>query len=143
MNPLAGYVGTGLAVADSKYYAVSGNPGVVAKLDKATNALETTINVEDLRAMGRIGNKIVVLSGSVGVKVYNEGTLSLESYFTTSKDIAEAKRTIDFQGNNILVSQGTSGLGVYNLTSGTLLQSFAVPTAASDEDQNDVVTNAV
>lgn len=143
MNPLAGYVGTGLAVADSKYYAVSGNPGVVAKLDKATNALETTINVEDLRAMGRIGNKIVVLSGSVGVKVYNAGTLSLESYFTTPKDIAEAKRTIDFQGNNILVSQGTSGLGVYNLTSGTLLQSFAVPTAASDEDQNDVVTNAV
>lgn len=142
-NSLLGYVGTGLAVADSKYYAVSGNPGVVAKFDKATNVLETTVNVEDLRAMGHIGNKIVVLSGSNGVKVYNAGTLNLESSFVTPKDIAEAKRTIDFQGNNILVSQGASGLGVYNLTSGTSMQSFPVPTAASDEDQNDVVTNAV
>jgi hypothetical protein len=123
LNSLAGYVGTGLAVADSKYYAVSGNAGVIAKLDKTTNLLETTIAVDDLRAMGRIDNKIVVLSGTEGVKVYNAGTLSLESSFVTSTDVAEAKRTIDFQGNNILVSQGYAGLGVYNLT-GTLLQIF-------------------
>lgn len=143
LNSLTGYVGTGLAVADSKYYAVSGNNGVVAKLDKSTNVLETTIPVDDLRAMGHIGNKIVVLSGTEGVKVYNAGTLSLESSFAISADVAEAKRTIDFQGNNVLVSQGYSGLGVYNLSTGTLQQSFTVPTAAVDEDQSDVVTNAV
>lgn len=142
LNSLAGYVGTGLAVADSKYYAVSGNGGVVAKLDKTTNLIETTIAVDDLRAMGRIDNKIVVLSGTEGVKVYNAGTLNLESSFVTSADVAEAKRTIDFQGNNILVSQGYKGLGVYNLT-GTLLQTLAIPTATAAEDQIDVVTNAV
>ncbi|MFA9188824.1 PQQ-binding-like beta-propeller repeat protein [Flavobacterium sp. FBOR7N2.3] len=143
LNSLEGYVGTGLAVADSKYYAVSGDNGVIAKLDKNTNVLETTIPVEDLRAMGHIGNKIVVLSGKSGVKVYNAGTLGLESSFTTSVDVADAKRTIDFQGNNVLVSQGSSGLGVYNLTTGKLEQSFAVPTDSGDQDQNDLVTNAV
>lgn len=142
LNSLAGYVGTGLAVADSKYYAVSGNDGVIAKLDKTTNFIEDAIAVDDLRAMGRIDNKIVVLSGTEGVKVYNAGKLSLESSFTTAVDVAQAKRTIDFQGNNILVSQGYAGLGVYNLT-GTLLQSLAVPKATADEDQIDVVTNAV
>ncbi|MGM8360683.1 hypothetical protein ACSV4D_02080 [Flavobacterium sp. ARAG 55.4] len=142
LNSLAGYVGTGLAVADSKYYAVSGNNGVLAKLDKTTNIIETTIAVDDLRALGRIDNKIVVLSGTDGIKVYNAGTLNLESSFVTSTDVAEAKRTIDFQGNNVLVSQGYKGLEVYNLT-GTLLQSLAVPAVVGDVDQNDVVTNAV
>lgn len=142
LNSLAGFVGTGIAVADAKYYAVSGNNGVVAKLDKITNLIETTIAVDDLRAMGRIDNKIVVLSGTAGVKVYNAGTLNLESSFVTSTDAAEAKRTIDFQGNNLLVSKGYEGFGVYNL-SGTLQQSFSVPTAAVGIDQNDVVTNAV
>ncbi|KDN54898.1 LVIVD repeat-containing protein [Flavobacterium seoulense] len=142
-NQLSGYVGTGLAVADAKYYAVSGDNGVIAKLDKATNVLETTISVNDLRAMGRINNKIVVLSGAEGVKVYNEGTLKLESSFKTAIDVVDAKRTIDFQGNNILVSQGASGLGVYNLTTGASVQTFAVPTAVTGIDQVDIVTNAV
>lgn len=142
LNSLVGYVGTGLAVADSKYYAVSGNNGVLAKLDKTTNTIETTIAVDDLRALGRIDNKIVVLSGTEGVMIYNAGTLSLESSFVTPVDVVEAKRTIDFQGNNVLVAQGASGLGIYNL-SGVLQQTLAVPAVVGDVDQNDVVTNAV
>jgi len=143
LTSLVGNVGTGLAVADSKYYAVSGNNGVVAKLDKATNIVETTIAVGDLRALGYINNKIVVLSGTEGVKVFNADNLALQSSFATSTDVAEAKRTIDFQGNNILVSAGYQGLKVYNLSSGSLQQTLAVPTAVGDIDPNDVVTNAV
>lgn len=143
LTSLAGNVGTGLAIADSKYYAISGNNGVVAKLDKATNVVETTIAVSDLRALGRINNKIVVLSGTEGVKVFNADTMGLQSSFATPTDVAEAKRTIDFQGNNVLVSEGYNGLKVYNLSSGSLQQSIAVPAASADIDQNDVVTNAV
>lgn len=140
---LAGNVATGLAVADAKYYGVSGNNGVVAKIDKATNTIETTIPIADLRAMGRIDNKIVVLSGSSGVKVFNADNLSQLSSFATSSDVLDAKRTIDFQGGNLLVSQGYQGLKVYNLTSGSLLQTLAVPTGLPNIDQLDVVTNAV
>lgn len=141
--PLTGNVATGLAVADSKYYGVSGNNGVVAKIDKTTNVVETTIAVADLRALGKIDNKIVVLSGTQGVKVYNADNLSLQSSFNTSSDVLDAKRTIDFQGNNLLVSEGYQGLKVYNLTSGSLLQTLALPTGIPNVDQNDVVTNAV
>lgn len=140
---LVGNVGTGLAVADSKYYAISGNNGVVAKLDKTTNTVETTIAVADLRALGRISDKIVVLSGTDGVKVYNASNLALQSSFSTSSDVADAKRTIDFQGDNILVSGGYQGLKVYDLSSGTLLQTLSLPTGLPDIDQNDIVTNAV
>ena len=140
---LVGNVATGLAVADSKYFGVSGNNGVVAKIDKTTNTIETTIAIADLRAMGHINNKIVVLSGSEGVKVFNADNLSLQSSFSTSSDVLDAKRTIDFQGNNLLVSEGYQGLKVYNLTSGSLLQTLSLPTGLPDIDQNDVVTNAV
>lgn len=141
---LVGNVATGLAVSsDSKYYGVSGNNGVVAKIDKTTNTIETTIAIADLRAMGRIDNKIVVLSGSDGVKVFNADNLALQSSFSTSSDVLDAKRTIDFQGNNLLVSEGYQGLKVYNLTSGSLLQTLSLPTGLPDVDQNDVVTNAV
>jgi len=140
---LVGNVATGLAVADSKYYGVSGNNGVVAKIDKTTNAIETTIAIADLRAMGRIDNKIVVLSGSDGVKVFNADNLALQSSFSTSSDVLDAKRTIDFQGNNLLVSEGYQGLKVYNLNSGSLLQTLSLPTGVPNVDQNDVVTNAV
>jgi len=136
-------VGTGVAVADSKYYGVSGSNGVVAKIDKATNIVEATIHVADLRALRRIDNKIVVLSGTEGVKVFNADNLSLLSSFSTSKDVAEAKRTIDFQGNNLLVSEGYQGLKVYNLNSGSLLQSLPLPTNLAGIEAVDVVTNAV
>jgi len=140
---MVGNVATGLAVADSKFYGVSGNNGVVAKIDKTTNTIETTIPVTDLRAMGRIDNKIVVLSGSDGVKVFNADNLALQSSFSTSSDVLDAKRTIDFQGSNLLVAEGYQGLKVYNLTSGSLLQTLSLPTGLPNIDQEDVVTNAV
>lgn len=141
---LVGNVATGLAVANSKYYGVSGNNGVVAKIDKATNVVEATINVADLRALGRIDNKIVVLSGNEGVKVYNADNLTLQSSFTTSADVLDSKRTIDFQGSNLLVSEGYEGLKVYNLTSGSLVQTLSLPTILPPNvDAADVVTNAV
>jgi hypothetical protein len=140
---LESQVGTGVAVADSKYYGVSGSNGVVAKIDKATNTVETTIHIADLRALRRIDNRIVVLSGTDGVKVFNADNLNPLSSFSTSNDVADAKRTIDFQGNNLLVSEGYQGLKVYNLTSGSLLQTLALPTNVADVDAGDVVTNAV
>ncbi|OOG77009.1 hypothetical protein [Flavobacterium sp. A45] len=140
---LRGNVATGLTVADSKYYGVSGDNGVVAKIDKATNTVEATIGVLDLRAIGRIDNKIVVLSGREGVKVFNADNLSSISSFSTSNDVSSAKRTIDFQGNNLLVSEGYQGLKVYNLDSGSLLQSLPLPTNLANVDAGDVVTNAV
>lgn len=140
---LTGNVATGLAVADSKYYGVSGNNGVLAKINKANNTVETTIAVDDLRALGKINTKIVVLSGTQGVKVYNADNLTLQSSFSTSSDVLDAKRTIDFQGDKLLVSEGYDGLKVYNLNSGSLLQTLSLPTGLPNIDQADVVTNAV
>ena len=143
LTSLPSYVTTGLAVTSSNYYAVTGSTGVVAKLNKNTNQIETTIDVADLRAIGAIDNKIVVLSGTNGVKVLNASTLGVLSSFSTSNDVAGAKRTIDFQGTNVLVAEGLNGLKVYNTASGSLVQTLAVPTDIEGVAPGDLVTNAV
>ncbi|HSD08742.1 hypothetical protein [Flavobacterium sp.] len=140
---LTSNVGTGVAVADAKYFGVSGSNGVLAKIDKATNVVETTIPIADLRAVGSINNKIVVLSGTNGVKIFNADNLDLQIAFSVSTDVPDAKRTIDFQRDNVLVSEGYQGLKVYNLNSGSLLQTLDLPHDYTGIDASDVVTNAV
>lgn len=139
---LAGNVGTGVAIANSNYFAISGNNGVLAKIDNATNVINTAIPIADLRALGYIDNKVVILSGSEGVKIYNADSMSLISSIASSKDVPDAKRTIDFQGTNLLVADGYSGLKVFNST-GSLLQTLALPTGIANVNQEDIVTNAV
>lgn len=138
-----GNVATDIFATSSKYYAVSGNNGELVRYNRADNTFEASIPVADLRALGSINNKIVVLSGTQGVKVYDANSFALQSSFTTSQDVAEAKRTIDFSDNRILVSEGRNGLGVYNLANGSRLQTIAIPSNVAGVEQQDVVTNAV
>jgi len=141
---LAGNTGTSVTSTTSKYYAVSGNNGSLYQLNKSTNAVEFTVPVADLRAVGYNNNKIVVLSGTQGIKVYNADGLAFVNGFSTSADTQNAKRTIDFLGTtSVLVSEGYNGLGVYNIATGTKSQTIAVPTNVSGVNAADITTNAV
>ena len=139
---LVGNVGTGVAAAGSNYFAISGNNGSLSKINNSTNVINTAIPIADLRALGYNDNKVVVLSGSEGVKIYNADTMALLSTIVTSADVPDAKRTIDFQGSNLLVADGYSGLKVFN-SAGNLLQTLTLPTTIEGIDPQDVVTNAV
>lgn len=141
---LAGNVGTSVTSSSSKYFAVSGNSGALYQLNKTSNAVEMTIPLADLRAVGYNDNKIVVLSGTQGVKVYNASGLTQIASFTTSQDVPDAKRTIDFLGTtSLLVSEGYNGLGVYNISTGAKTQTVAVPANVSGVSASDITTNAV
>ncbi len=140
---ISGKVATDVTSNGSKYYAVSGATGVLAQLSKSSQQVEISIPLSDLRALGYNSNKIVVLSGAQGVKIYDANGLSPVTSFATSVDVAEAKRTIDFIDGKLLVSEGYNGVGVYNLTSGTKLQKLDLPTQISGVDPADVVSNAV
>ncbi|MDP2453810.1 MULTISPECIES: PQQ-binding-like beta-propeller repeat protein [unclassified Kaistella] len=140
---LPGKVGTDVTTNTARYYAVSGATGTLSQLNKADNKIEFSISLPDLRAVGINGNKIVVLSGTDGVKVFDANGLTPVSSFAAYTDIAEAKRTIDFMGEKLLVSQGKNGVAVYNLNSGTKIQTLPLPTAVPGVDEQDIVTNGV
>ncbi len=142
MVSVAGKVSTGVAVANSSYYSISGFTGAVTKINKTTNTIQTAIAVEDLRALGLMDNKVVVMSGTQGIKIYNGDSMALISSITTATDVPDAKRTIDFQGSNLVVANGYNGVQVYNVA-GSLLQTLSLPTGIANVDQIDIVTNAV
>ncbi|WP_374172632.1 hypothetical protein [Flavobacterium tructae] len=135
---LEGQVTTDAASNSSSYFAVTGDQGSLFKINAASKTISGKVAVEDLRSVAINGDKVVTLSGTKGVNIYNESTLALQKSFTTSTDVKASKRTIDFDGTKLLVSEGYKGLGVYDINSGSKLQT--IPLAVAGEEN---VTNAL
>ena len=141
-----GYVATDVTYqAPNNYYVVSGDNGVLAKFNTGSNIPETTISYPDLRAVGVTSNKIVALSGEQGLIVLNSD-LSSDKTIPTAIENSNAKRTIDFFSDHVLVSEGPNGLGVYSISEGSLVKRIPIPALEGNEsiiDETDIVTNAV
>ena len=137
-NYLESRVTTDVAANASSYFAVTGDNGSLFKLNSATKVAEGKAAVADLRSIALNGDKIVTLSGTKGINIYSQSTLALQKSFATATDVSGAKRTMDFDGTNLLISEGYKGLGVYDINSGSKLQTIAIETAGEDN-----VTNAV
>lgn len=138
VNALESRVTTDVAANSTSYFAVTGDAGSLFKINSTTKAIETKATVADLRSIALSSDKVVTLSGTKGVNIYNPSTLALQKSFTTSNDISGAKRTMDFDGTRLLVSEGANGLGIYDVNTGVKLQTIAITTAGEDN-----VTNAV
>ncbi|MRX70020.1 Uncharacterized conserved protein [Flavobacterium resistens] len=138
VTKLESHATTDVAANSSSYFAVTGDTGSLFKISNSTKQVTSKVAVQDLRTVAISGDKIVTLSGTKGVNIYNESTLALQKSFTTSTDVSAAKRTIDFDGTKLLVSEGYNGLGVYDINSGSKLQTIGLASAGGDN-----VTNAV
>lgn len=141
---IASFVATDVIANSKGIYGVSGDNGEFAKYNINTNQLINSVRVRDLRALGEKDNKIVVLSGTEGIHVYDANNLNRLKQIATNKDIPDSKRTIDFFENNILVAEGTSGLKFYNIDTGINSSTVELPEVTDPAiDKNEVVTNAV
>ncbi|WJS93744.1 hypothetical protein NYQ10_16765 [Flavobacterium johnsoniae] len=137
-NYLESRVTTDVAANTTNYFAVTGDNGSLFKLSTSTKAVTGKVAVADLRSIALTSDKVVTLSGTKGVNIYNQSTLALQKSFATSTDISGAKRTMDIDGTKLFVSEGRNGLGIYDINSGSKLQTLAIPVAGEDN-----VTNAV
>lgn len=137
-NYLENRVTTDVAANATSYYAVTGDAGSLFKLNNTSKAIEGKVAVADLRSVVLTSDKVVTLSGTKGVNIYNQSNLSLSKSFATSVDISGAKRTMDIDGTKLLVSEGPNGLGIYDINSGSKLQTLPITVAGEDN-----VTNAV
>ncbi len=137
-NYLESRVTTDVAANTSNYFAVTGDNGSLFKISTSTKAVTGKTAMADLRSIALTSDKVVTLSGTKGVNIYNQTTLALQKSFTTSTDVSGAKRTMDIDGTKLLVSEGPNGLGVYDINTGSKLQTIAISAAGEDN-----VTNAV
>lgn len=142
-NDIASYVTTDVAANTSNYFAVTGDKGSLFKFDNTTKQVVSSKAIEDLRSVAVVNDKIVTLSGTKGINIFNASNLELtKSFAPWVDDMQGAKRTIDFSGDKILVSEGYQGLGVYNINTGVKVQTIPLEPAKTAEP-DDVVTNAV
>ncbi|MCI9845651.1 hypothetical protein [Flavobacterium pectinovorum] len=138
INYLESRVTTDVAANASSYFAVTGDTGSLFKLNSSTRVITAKVAVADLRSVALSSDKVITLSGTKGVNVYNQSNLALQKNFSTTTDVSGAKRTMEVDGTKLLVSEGYNGLGVYDINSGSKLQTINITTAGEDN-----VTNAV
>ena len=143
LTGLTGYVGTDVKTADNYVYAVSGSNGVIGAYTSNDNKLQASLALSDLRAVG-VNNGQVIAFQNGTINVLSPTTLTKISNFSTSTDVAQAKRTIDFYNNSVLTSEGDHGVGVYNLSTGTKINTIPVATVTDPTiNVSEVVSNAV
>lgn len=109
-NDLTGFVATDVAANATNYFAVSGDTGSLFKFDNSTKQVVNSKEIADLRPVAISNDKIVTLSGTNGVHIYNASNLELAKSFSIwQDDMPGAKRTIDFIGDKLLISEGYQG----------------------------------
>lgn len=140
---MPGYVATDVIAGSSYVYAVSGSNGIVGAYSLTDTSKKASLALNDLKAVGVVNGQVVALQNGA-LDVLNSTSLAKNLSFSTSKDVTEAKRTIDFYNGNVLAAEGANGVGIYNLSSGTKMTNIPVP-AVVDPSINPLenVSNAV
>jgi len=97
----------------------------------------------DLRSIAIKDNAIAVLNADTGVNIL-DSNFNITKEIPISSDFGEfSKRTIDFSGENIVVAEGSRGAGIYNASTGNLIEYVPILINPEGVDPSNIVTNAV
>lgn len=134
---------TDVQVVDNIVYVTSGQEGFVVAYDKSDMTARNEAAFTDLRSIAVNGADIAVLDAAQGVSVLDQG-LTVKNTIAIDSDFGiDAKRTLDFSGDNIVVSEGNKGAGIYNATSGSFVEYLPILTNPENAEPGDIVTNGV
>ena len=138
-----GFNATDIEVTANGVYVSSGKDGYIIHYDRSSLAVVKEASFADLRSFAIQDSKIAVLDASVGVRILNSDFSEASQIAINSDFRLSDKRTIDFDGDHIIVSEGANGAGIYSATSGSLIEYIPILINPSGVAQSDIVTNAV
>ncbi|EAR01448.1 hypothetical protein [Maribacter sp. HTCC2170] len=138
-----GFNSTDVEVTASTVVVSSGGDGFITVYDKRDLSILKEAPFQDLRSVSIYNNQFAVLDASKGVSIL-DGDLNITNEIAINTDFGVAtKRTLEFQNDKVIVSEGTKGAGIYNVTSGSLIEYLPIlidPAGTSTEGRE---TNAV
>ncbi|MEP2280561.1 hypothetical protein [Maribacter sp.] len=138
-----GFNATDVRIIDNKVVVTSGQDGFVVIYDKNDLSVLNESAFSDLRSVAYNGNEIAVLDAAQGVNFLDQNLNITRSIAIDSDFGIDAKRTLDFLNENIVVSEGTKGAGVYNATSGSFVEYLPILTSPENAEPGEIVTNGV
>ncbi|MDC6388379.1 hypothetical protein PP182_06785 [Maribacter sp. PR1] len=138
-----GYNATDVEVVANKVIVTSGQEGFVRVYNKSDLSTIVEAPYLDLRAVAANESNIAVLDASAGVSILDQSLNTIKDIAIDSDFGVNTKRTLDFYGENIIVSEGSKGAGVYNGSNGSFVEYIPILLDPETVDDSDVVTNAV
>lgn len=138
-----GFNATDVSIMNNTVLVTSGQNGFVVAYDKNDMTTLNETAFDDLRSVAVNGSEIAVLDAAQGVSFLDQNLTVTKNIAIDSDFGIDAKRTLDFAGNNIVVSEGSNGAGIYNATSGSFIEYLPILTNPENVEPGDVVTNGV
>lgn len=122
---------TDLVLNQGFKYIVSGSYGEIAKIDKSTNQVVKRVSAPGLLSVRTNDNHVIALSADNGLLVFDKDLNQIKTLQTLKNNVVH-KRNIEVDNNYAFVSEGVSGLGIYELQSGNLIDRIPVPAGSID-----------
>ncbi|MGB3151200.1 MAG: hypothetical protein WBB27_11100, partial [Maribacter sp.] len=130
-------------VTDNQVIVTSGQEGFVTIYNKSDLTISNEAPFMDLRSVAVKDNSIAVLDAGRGVSILDQNLNNVMDIAIDSDFGVNTKRTLDFNGENIVVAEGSKGAGVYNASTGSFVEYVPILLSPDNVDGADVVTNAV
>ena len=138
-----GFNATDVETTNNNILVVSGKDGYLKSYDKNNVTGQNEVFYSDLRSIAVNGNQIAVLDASAGVRILDQN-FNETSLISIGSEFGDfSKRTLEFLDDTIIVAEGALGAGVYNVSSGNLVEYIPILINPDGVDVSNVVTNAV
>ncbi len=141
-----GFNSTDIEVTPIHVVVSSGGDGTITIYDKRDLSVVREAFFPDLRSVAMDNGQFAVLDASKGVSIL-DSELNITKEIAINTDFgAGTKRTLAFNGDEVLVPEGSKGAGLYSVSSGSLIEYIPIlidPNGTSTEgrETNAVATN--
>ncbi|WP_149303043.1 LVIVD repeat-containing protein [Pareuzebyella sediminis] len=138
-----GFNATDIKVTSNAVLVTSGKDGLLTAYNKSDLTILNDVSFADLRSVAVDNNTIAILDGSTGVSLL-DNNLNLTKEIAIDSDFGlYSKRTLALSTDEIVVSEGSKGAGIYNRSTGALLEHVPILINPEGVAPSDIVTNAV
>ncbi|NER11356.1 Uncharacterized conserved protein [Muriicola jejuensis] len=134
---------TDIVVEKNEAFVTSGKNGSVTIYDTKDLTIKKEEAYTDLRSLALFDNRLALLDADLGIRILDDNLKPKMEIPVDSDFGLYTKRTVDFDGDKIIVAEGAKGAGVYSYDSGTLLQYIPIITDPLQPPTGDIVNNAV
>lgn len=138
-----GFNANDLLVDGNRVIVTSGKDGSITVYDKNDLSVQQEAIFADLRSVAIHNGNLAILDAGTGVRILDNNLLSVKDISITTDLGLATKKTLDFRGDRIMVSEGSKGTGVYSFATGSLIEYIPILISPDGVAEEDIVTNAV
>ncbi|MEK6153735.1 hypothetical protein WIW50_10770 [Flavobacteriaceae bacterium 3-367] len=138
-----GFNANDVAVDGQRVLTTSGKDGSLTVYNQSDLAIQEEVPYDDLRSLALDQGNIALLNASTGLVILDASYQVIKEIPIDTDFGLATKKSIDFSGDKIVVSEGGKGAGVYSLSSGSLVEYIPILIDPAGVAESDIVTNAV